>query len=110
LLLYPMKEWNFETSILKKKLNPFNKQHATFLREYYRDTAELYFDNSNRLLIPRRLLENIGAEKDLVFAGHEGKIEIWDKQEYENRRLSNEEFVKMSEQILGGDFKFYLED
>lgn len=110
LLLYPMKEWDNQTSILKKKLNPFNKQHSSFLREYYRDTAELFFDNSSRLLIPKRLLDEIGAEKELVFAGQEGKIEIWDKAEYERRRLSNEEYVNMANDILGGDFKFYTEE
>lgn len=110
LLLYPMKEWDLQTSILKKKLNPFNKQHSTFLREYYRGTAEVYFDNSNRILIPKRLLEFIGADKDLIFAGQEGKIEIWDKNEYERKQSSNEEYIKMANEILGGNFKFYSED
>jgi len=110
LLIYPMSEWKFQTGILKKKLNPFNKKHAEFLREYYRGTAELNFDNSNRVLIPKRLLEYIGADKEIVFASQEGRIEIWAKETYEAKQASHEDFANLANDILGGDFGFYKED
>jgi MraZ protein len=107
LVLYPMSEWNYQTEILKKKLNPFNKKHAEFLREYYRGTAEIYLDGSNRLLIPRRLLDCIDSSKELVFAGQEGKIEIWSKEVYESKQSDNNSFANLANEILGGDFGFY---
>jgi len=110
LLLYPMSEWQYQTSILKKKLNPFNKKHAEFLREYYRGTAEISFDGSFRLLIPKRLLEYVSVDKDLVFAGQEGKIEIWAKEVYESKKSDNEDFANLANDILGGDFGFYNQD
>lgn len=110
LLLYPIDEWNYQVNILKKRLNPFNKKHAGFLREYYRGTAEIHLDGSNRILFPKRLLEYMDAEKDLVFAGQDGKIEIWSKQNYESTEKTHDDFATLSEDILGGDFIFNNDD
>lgn len=106
LVLYPMNEWNKQTAILKKRLNPFNRKHAEFMREYYRGTAEVSLDNSNRILLPKSLLEYISADKDLVFAGQEGKVEIWSKEVYDQKQMSNESFADLADEILGGDFMF----
>jgi len=110
LLLYTIKEWEHQTGLLKKRINPFNKNHAEFLREFYRGTAELYLDSNSRLLIPKRLLEYVDADKDLTFAGQEGKIEIWAKETYEKNQPNNEDFAKLANDILGGDFVFFNED
>jgi MraZ protein len=110
LLLYPISEWNYQVKILKKRLNPFNKKHAEFLREYYRGTAEIVLDASNRILFPKRLLDYIEADKELVFAGQEGKIEIWSKDNYQNTQKNHEDFADLAEDILGGDFLFNIDN
>lgn len=109
LLLYPISEWQNQTELLKKRLNPFYKKHSEFLREFYRGTAEVSLDSNNRLLIPKRLLDYIGSDKDLVFAAQEGKVEIWTKDVYENNQPNNEDFANLADEILGGDFGFYNE-
>lgn len=106
LVLYPMSEWNRQTGMLKRRLNPFNRKHAEFLREFYRGTAEVYLDNNSRFLIPKSLLDYIGGEKELVFAGQEGKVEIWAKAVYEQKSMGNDSFAELAEDILGGDFMF----
>lgn len=106
LVLYPSSEWNRQTGMLKKRLNPFNRKHAEFLREFYRGTAEVYLDASGRFLIPKVLLDYIGGEKELVFAGQEGKVEIWSKDVYEQKSMSNDNFADLADEILGGDFMF----
>jgi MraZ protein len=106
LVLYPMSEWNRQTGLLKKRLNPFNRKHAEFLREFYRGTAEVYLDNNSRFLIPKTLLDYIGGEKELVFAGQEGKVEIWAKNVYEQKSMGNDSFAELADEILGGDFMF----
>ena len=106
LVLYPMSEWERYTRILKKKLNPFNRKHAEFLREFYRGTAEVYLDNSSRFLIPKNLLDYIGGEKELVFAGQEGKVEIWAKAVYDREAMNNDSFTALAEETFGGDFDF----
>ncbi|MDD4215761.1 MAG: protein mraZ [Bacteroidales bacterium] len=110
LILYTVSEWEYQTNIIKNKLNPFNKRHSDFLREYYRGTAELYLDSSNRLLIPKKLLDYIGADKELVFAGQKGKIEIWANENYNSKQITEEDFADLANDILGGSFGFYNED
>ncbi|MCK9254734.1 MAG: protein mraZ [Bacteroidales bacterium] len=107
LILYPEKEWDMHLSIMKRKLNPFNRIHAGIIRDYHRDSARVAFDGSYRLLIPKKLLEEINIEKELIFAGQEGKIEIWSKKAYESQRMDQEIFAKNIEEILGGDTNFY---
>ena len=110
LILYTVSEWEYQTNIIKNKLNPFNKRHSDFLREYYRGTAELYLDSSNRLLIPKKLLDYIGADKELVSAGQKGKIEIWANENYNSKQITEEDFADLANDILGGSFGFYNED
>ena len=83
LVLYAIDDWNRQLEKIRKKINPYNREHNMFLRNFFKGTAELTLDGSNRLLIPRRLLETIGAEKDVVLAGQDGRIEIWPASVYE---------------------------
>ena len=102
LVLYPMDEWNRQNKLIQKKLNPYNKEHNTFLRRFFKGMAELVIDSNNRLLIPKRLLDEVGADKELLLAGQLGKIEIWAKDNYEQIALGNDEFASMAEKIMEG--------
>src|ERR1035437_2651585 len=94
LVLYPMDEWERQNQLIQQNINPYNKEHSKFLREFYKDTAEIELDNNNRFLIPARLLNmvSIDKEQEVILAGQFGKIEIWSKDLYD----------KTSEEI--GDF------
>jgi MraZ protein len=100
LVLFPMDEWNRQNSILQKRLNPYNKEHTMFVRQFYRGTAELGLDANSRLLLPRRLTDEIGADKDLVFAGLDTKIEIWTLADW-NSMKQPDDFGSLAEKILG---------
>jgi DNA-binding transcriptional regulator/RsmH inhibitor MraZ len=55
------------------------------------------------MLVPRRLLDWAGIiDGDVIMAGQDGKIEIWDKNKYENRSVGEDEFASLAEKILGG--------
>src|SRR6056297_4307835 len=82
LVLYPIEEWERQNAIIRSKINPYNKEHNKFLRNFYRGSAELALDGNNRLLLPRRLLDLISASKEVVMAGQAGKIEIWSAEKY----------------------------
>ncbi len=110
LILYTFQEWQYQTNFIKKRLNPFNKRHAEFLREYYRGTAEIYLDSNSRMLIPKKLLEYIEADKDIVFAGQTDQIQIWSNANYYREQMSEQDFADLSSDIFGGDFGFYNED
>jgi MraZ protein len=102
LVLYPMEEWEKQTELLKKKTNPYNREHGMFLRKFFMGMAELVLDSNNRLLIPKRLLEEVGAEKEVVLAGQYGKIEIWSRELYGSVDLGDEAFANMAEKIMKG--------
>lgn len=107
LLLYPIAEWERQNRIIKKRLNPFNREHAVFLREFYRGTAEILLDGNGRILIPKKLSEYLESNgNELVFAGQDGKIEIWASQHYNSRKSSENDVANLAEKILGGDFYF----
>ena len=103
LILYTMDEWERQNEILRSKLNPYNKKHSQFLRTYYRGTAELSLDSNNRLLIPKRLLDLAGIDKEVYLSGQDKKIEIWAKDVYENIGLDEETFANFAEDILGSE-------
>ncbi len=102
LILYPNDEWERQVKIVRKKTNPYKKEHNMFLRRFFMGVAELILDASNRILIPKRLLDEVGAEKELVMAGQFGKIEIWPRDRYEKIDLGDEEFAGMAEDIMEG--------
>lgn len=102
LVIYPEDEWNKQVKLLKKKLNPYKREHNTFLRVFFKGVAEIVPDANNRLLLPKRLLDAIDAEKEVVLAGQPGKIELWSKAKYDRIELGDEEFADMAEKLLDG--------
>ncbi len=101
LVLYPMDEWDRQNSIIRSRINPYNKEHSQFLRGFYKGTAEVVLDASNRLLIPRRLLDIAGIDSQVVLAGQDGKIEIWSSERYEEQTGETHDFATLAEKIMG---------
>ena len=101
LILYPMEEWERQNQLIRARTNPYNKEHNRFLRMFFSGTAELQADASNRILIPRKLLEYAGITDEAVLAGQYGKIEIWAPSEYENFTRVDNDFADLAEKILG---------
>ncbi len=101
LVLYSGEDWNRQIEKIRKRLNPYNREHNMFLRNFFKGTAELALDNNNRLLIPKRMLELIGADRDVVLAGQDGRIEIWAADGYEKIDLPANEFANLAEKLLG---------
>jgi len=101
LVMYPMDEWERQNTIIRSKINPYNKEHNAFLRGFYKGTAELVLDSNNRILIPKRLLESFIEDSEVVLAGQDGRIEIWSGKLYESVADNADEFASLAEKILG---------
>ena len=96
--MYTYQEWERQSEEVKSRLNFFNRKHAIFWREYMRDRAIVEPDAKlGRLSIPKRLLESIGAGKEVVFSGNDHKIEIWDKAKYESAAISGDDFIALTD-------------
>ncbi len=102
LILYPMREWERQNTIIRERTNPYNKEHAKFLRMFYAGTAEVTLDTNNRMLVPKRLLDYAGITGDVVLAGQSGKIELWSPESYTGVSIADDGFASMAERILGG--------
>jgi MraZ protein len=102
LVLYSIEDWNRQLEKIRKKINPYNREHNTFLRNFFKGTAELSLDSNNRMLIPKRMLELIGADRDVVLAGQDGRIEIWAADVYEKIGMPGDDFADLAEKLMGG--------
>ncbi len=102
LILYPMEEWERQNAMIRAKTNPYNKEHAKFLRMFYAGTAELSLDSNSRMLIPKRLLDYAEIADEIVMAGQSGRIELWSGDTYTGVSTADDDFAAMAEKILGG--------
>jgi MraZ protein len=101
LVLFAIEDWNRQLEKIRKKINPYNREQNMFLRNFFKGTAELSLDNNNRLLVPKRLMDQIGADRDVVLAGQDGRIEIWAADKYENIAMPAEDFANLTEKLMG---------
>ena len=100
--MYTYEEWAKESEQVKSRLNFFNRDHSRFWREYMRDRATVEPDEKlGRISVPKRLLEQIGVGKEVVFAGNDHKIEIWAKEAFDNNKLNDSDYLTLAENILG---------
>ena len=95
--MYTFEEWERQSSEVKSRLNFFNRDHAMFWREYMRDRAIVEPDGKvGRISVPKKLLEAIGVNKEIVFSGNDYKIEIWAREKFEEARISNEQYISLA--------------
>lgn len=95
--MYTYEEWERQSEEVKSRLNFFNRDHARFWREYMRNRSLVEPDAKlGRISIPKRLLDAIGADREVVFSGNDHKIEIWAKDRFESNGISNEEYVALA--------------
>lgn len=95
--MYTFEEWERQSSEVKSRLNFFNRDHAMFWREYMRDRAIVEPDGKvGRISVPKKLLEAIGVNKEVVFSGNDYKIEIWAREKFEEARISNERYISLA--------------
>ena len=102
LQMFTYSQWEEESDQVKAKLNFFRRVHAEFWREYMRDRAVVEPDEKlGRISIPKKILDSIGAQKEMIFVGNDHKIEIWTKEEYNKKQMSPEQFISLAQNILG---------
>jgi MraZ protein len=101
LVLYSIEDWNRQVEKIRSRINPYNREHNLFLRNFFKGTAELTLDNNNRLLVPKRLMDLAGIQRDVVLAGQDGRIEMWAEDLYEKIDMPSEDFAVLAEKLMG---------
>ena len=102
IMLYPKTTWDMYTAQLQK-LNPFVTKNREFIRAFYRGATPVTADGSDRVLVPKNLIEHAGLKKEVVVNAYAGFIEIWDKTQYVKtvRKASSDDLAEMAESVFG---------
>lgn len=101
LTLYPLQSWNPLFSKISK-LNDFNPKVREFRRYFLNGATQVETDTANRILLPKNLLEHAGLKKDIVLVSALNKIEIWDKQQYQQffETFTAETFSDLANEVM----------
>ncbi|WP_310605510.1 division/cell wall cluster transcriptional repressor MraZ [Anaerosporobacter sp.] len=91
LFVYPNDEWASFVNELKGL--PGSKEARQLQRYFMAGAAACEVDKQGRFLIPQKLREHAGLDKELVLVGVLNKIEIWSKERWE----SNNTYENMDE-------------
>ena len=64
--------------------------------------TEIAPDASDRILLPKRLVEYAGIEKEVVLSAVNDRVEIWSKERYD-QMLNDEpdDFSDLAEEVMG---------
>jgi len=103
LILNPMDAWNELMQNLAQLNARFNKEHNDFIRQYTNGNTMVEIDATNRILIPKRLLDYAGIEKDVVLTASLNTIEIWSAQHYNEimNTYKPEDFAALAQNVMG---------
>ena len=83
LFAFSQSEWlNFETKL--KALPLSDKNARNFVRFFLSGATECEIDKQGRFLLPNNLRVAAGLEKETVIIGVGTRLEIWDKQTWQN--------------------------
>ena len=102
LVLHPMDAWEGTVRDMMK-LNRFQKKNDDFIRQYVNGGMKVELDGTNRMLIPRHLLDYAKIKSDIVLTASLDKIEIWSAKSYKEMMSSYDPqaFGALAEEVMG---------
>ena len=91
----------------KIKSLPITKKNArTFQRFFFSGATEVEIDKQGRINIPNALIEHAFLDKECVVNGLSNRIEIWDKNRWEDLLVESEASVEeIAEELEDFDFQ-----
>lgn len=102
LAIYPKNEW--DNIVNKLKSLPFTKSSARNVSRFIFSGADtISFDKMGRITIPNSLSSYANLSKDCIIIGVNDRLEIWDKNVYDEFISNNiDDFSNMAENLFGG--------
>lgn len=102
LFVYSNEEW--ENFVNKLRELPGNKEARQLQRYFMAGAITCEVDKQGRILIPSKLREKAELQKDVVFVGVVGKIEVWSKERWEANTYDDMDAVAEHMSDLGINF------
>lgn len=101
LMLYPKDVWDVKTREINQ-LNIYNTKQRQAIRYFYRGATSLVLDGTDRILLPKSLIDYAELQKDLVLFAYHEQIEIWSKEKYEDMlNAEPDDFSTIADDIFG---------
>jgi MraZ protein len=88
LYAYPRSDWLERFQSRLEELDPLTNEGRRLQRHFFSGAAEAELDKQGRIMIPAALLRYANLERDVVVAGMNDRLEIWDRETW--RREVNE--------------------
>lgn len=83
LFIFSAPQWN--SLVDKLQTLPLSDNTARdFNRYFFSSAAECEMDKQSRILVPPGLRKHAGIEKDISIIGVGSRVEVWDKDKWEN--------------------------
>jgi len=79
LYAFPVDEWEQSVRARLSALDPLSQQVRQLRRFFYSGAAEAEPDKQGRVMIPAALIQHAGLGRDVVVAGVDDHLEIWDR-------------------------------
>lgn len=100
---YPLDEWKRIEE--KLKTLPITKRDARkFMRLFFSGAVEVELDKQGRINIPKNLMEYAGLSKECTVIGVSTRIEIWDRNSWDNFYEDTEEhYEEIAEELIDFD-------
>jgi MraZ protein len=100
LFVFPMKE--FEALVERLKAMPLGRKEAReFSRFLLAGSVDVEIDSHGRILLPQNQREYAGLEREAVLIGVSSRVEIWDRQAYEEfSQRADSEFESIAEKLI----------
>ena len=89
LWLLPVPHWRALLEFQQERLS--ERESRLFMHHTVYDVVEIEMDRANRLLVPRRLREHIGAHDNIVLVGMYDHLEVWSSQTWASHLAALEE-------------------
>jgi len=101
LVLYPLQVWQAELAKIYSK-NQYIEKNRAFARKFQSGAVPAEIDSSKRLLIPKRLMDHVGIDKEIVLIGWFDRVEIWSSAEYKRWQAEQgKDLARLSEEVMG---------
>ena len=81
--LFTIKDWEEQREKLRASIKIYNKIAIDAMRFVNDGVRPVKLDSTGRLQIPKELMEPAGLSKEVVIEALANKMEIWDKERYE---------------------------
>lgn len=100
LMIYPEIEWDKITKEFDK-LSVYDVKQRQFIRYFYRGASKVTTDGAERILFPKRLMAYAGLTKEIVLFAYNDRIEVWDKEAYDNMLDDEpEDFSALAQEVM----------